>query len=461
MKKIINLLKKYKIWVIMLGIIFFLLIISSLIIIIFSDNEFKMKMESIKEESNNYNIEINYPIFSNNKINKKILKRRKKEEKDFKEKIKNETNTKNELNIDYGYTEKNNIYSFHIRTYSYIGEDNEYYRNDDMIYINANNNKELEKEDLVSDKIYEIIREDCYNFLLNNQNITLYEDSVVEEALNNLKDFALLSFSQDDLYVIIPPYKVSDSEIDINISISYIKIKDYLNDKYFSFDETEEVIVNNTNNNTNNKERNLDDFKDKKLIAITFDDGPNYNVTRWLLDELDKRNARVTFFMVGNRIPSQTDLVKEMYDRGHTVGSHSYDHKNLTKLKDDKLEEEIKSTNEIIKNITGEDVKYLRPPYGSYNSDILNSVDMTFILWNVDTEDWKSRDKDKVCENIINTAKDGNIVLLHDLYQTSVDGALCAIDALKVEGYEFVSIDEMAKIKGIELNNHTAYRYIK
>ncbi len=445
----------------MLGIIFFLLIISSLIIIIFSDNEFKMKMESIKEESNNYNIEINYPIFSNNKINKKILKRRKKEEKDFKEKIKNETNTKNELNIDYGYTEKNNIYSFHIRTYSYIGEDNEYYRNDDMIYINANNNKELEKEDLVSDKIYEIIREDCYNFLLNNQNITLYEDSVVEEALNNLKDFALLSFSQDDLYVIIPPYKVSDSEIDINISISYIKIKDYLNDKYFSFDETEEVIVNNTNNNTNNKERNLDDFKDKKLIAITFDDGPNYNVTRWLLDELDKRNARVTFFMVGNRIPSQTDLVKEMYDRGHTVGSHSYDHKNLTKLKDDKLEEEIKSTNEIIKNITGEDVKYLRPPYGSYNSDILNSVDMTFILWNVDTEDWKSRDKDKVCENIINTAKDGNIVLLHDLYQTSVDGALCAIDALKVEGYEFVSIDEMAKIKGIELNNHTAYRYIK
>lgn len=450
------LLKRYKCWILVFSLILILLIVGGIFFIINDNKNFKMTMEVIKEDNNNYNIEINYPVFNNRKVNKKIKKIINTEKNNFKEQIKKEDKIKNELNIDYGYSVKNDIYSIHLRTYSYIGKDNKYYRDDEMIYINAKNNKEVELKDLVNAKIYEVIKDDCYKYL-NNKKINLYEDSVIKEALNNLKDFALLSFSEDEMFVIIPPYKVSDSEIDLNININYNKVKDYLNKDYFTLINT----VKETVNSTVIKERNLEDFKDKKLLAITFDDGPNYKITENLLDELDKRNVKVTFFMVGNRINSQTALVKEAYDRGHTIGSHSYDHKRLTKLSSDKLKEEIDTTNEIIKNITGEDVKFLRPPYGSYNKDLLNSIDMSFILWNVDTEDWKSKDKDKVCEHIITHASDGNIILLHDLYQTSVDGALCAIDKLKTEGYEFVTIEEMAEIKGIELKTHTAYRYIK
>ena len=458
MEMVSIMIKKYRIWTIVTSLILILVLIIGILMFTLDDNKFKMDMEVIKEEKNNYNIEINYPVFNNKKVNKKVNKIIDTEKDNFKDKIKNDEETKNELNIDYGYTAKDNIYSIHIRTYSYTGVDNEYYHNDEMIYINEENNQEIKIDELINDKIYEDIKDDCYEYLNNNKTINLYEEKVLKEALDNLKDFALLSFSQDEMYVIIPPYNVSDSEIDISIKIKYNKIKNDLNSEYFSFAKDEEEKVDNT---VATKERDLKQFKDKKLLAITFDDGPNYKVTKGLLDELDKRNARVTFFMVGNRIPSQTELVKDIYTRGHTIGSHSYDHKRLTKLEDDKLKEEIETTNEIIKNITGEDVKFLRPPYGSYDKELLDKIDMTFILWNVDTEDWQSRNKDKVCENIINHASDGNIILLHDLYQTSVDGALCAIDKLKEEGYEFVNIEEMAKIKGIDLKKHTAYRYIK
>ncbi len=454
-----GLVKKYQKWTITTILILLLTIIIGIIIFQYNNNqEFKLEMEVIKETKDNYNIEINYPVLNNKGFNKKITNLITTEKNNFKQKIKDIPNTSNELRIDYDYTLKDNIYSIHLLIYSYTGQNNEYYHNDKIFYINKATNQELSLSDLVNSDIYTNIKEDCKNYLTNKK-IPLYEDNVIEQALDNLADFALLAFSEEEMFVIIPPYKVSDNEMDININIKYNKIKDDLNTKYFTFAKDEDYQV--SGPTTNNQERNLDNFKNKKLLAITFDDGPNYKVTKYLIDELEKRNARVTFFMVGNRINSQKELVKEIYEKGHTIGSHSYDHKSLTKLKENQLKQEIDTTNEIIQSITGETVKYLRPPYGNYNKDILNEIDMTFILWNVDTEDWKSKDKDKVCNHIITHANDGNIILLHDLYQTSVDGALCAIDKLKNEGYEFVTIEEMAKIKGIELKNHTAYRYIK
>ena len=231
-----------------------------------------------------------------------------------------------------------------------------------------------------------------------------------------------------------------------------------------SYSDSNNNSDNKINENINDKKETLRDeefFKDKKLLAFTFDDGPNYETTQYLLEELDKRDAKVSFFMVGERVIKQPELVKEIYEKGHTIGSHSYSHKNLLKLNDDELKKEISYTNEIIKKITNEDVKYLRPPYGSYNNDILNKIDMTFILWNVDTLDWQKKDSQKIANYIIENVKDGDIILLHDLYKTSIDGLLKALDELKKEGYAFVSIDEMIKLKNIDIKTHTAYRYLK
>lgn len=456
MENIGNFVKKYKLFIAVIGLVILILVLLVINSIV-SSKVFGMSNEAFKKEAKNYNIEVNYPVFSNKKINKKIDKIISDETNSFKKKIKNDNNV-NELNIDYGYTQKDNIYSIHIRTYSYTGDDNEYYYSDEIIYIDESTNKEMAIDNLVKDDIYDALIDSCYKALKENLNIKLYEDKTIKEALHNLKENAILTFSQDSLFVIIPPFIVSDCENDISINIDYSDVYEYLNSDYFTFDkkEMEEIKASNGSNSRDKKF-----FKDKKLLAITFDDGPNYKVTSGLLDELGKRNARVTFFLVGNRISSQISLIKRMYESGHTIASHTYDHKRLTKLEKDQIINEIDRTNELLKSITGEDVKYLRPPYGSYDKDVLEQIDMSFILWNVDTEDWKTKNAEKVCQNIIDNAEDGNIILLHDLYQTSVDGAICAIDKLQDEGYAFVSIDELISLKGIDIKTHTAYRYFR
>lgn len=200
-------------------------------------------------------------------------------------------------------------------------------------------------------------------------------------------------------------------------------------------------------------------FAGKKLVAFTFDDGPNFKVTERLLEEAAKRDAKLTFFMVGNRLEKQADLVKRVFDEGHTVGNHSFSHKNLNKLSVENYLYEIDHTNELLKNITGQDVVFLRPPYGNYTKSILSNVNMSFILWNVDTLDWKSRNAQMVYEEAIKDIEDGDVVLFHDLYETSVDGAIMAMDYLIEQGFAFVSLDEMYRLRGIPIEKNKAVRH--
>lgn len=457
MDKYIDFIKKRKLLFLGIGLIFIISILCIISSLLFRKTTFKIENEVIKENNTNYNVIINYPVFNNKKVNKKINNIIESEAKDFKEKVDNKSSS-NELTINYNYTVKDNIYSVQIRTYSYTGINNDYYNKEEMIYITSDN-KELMISDLVNDEIYKVIESKCYDYLVNNkEKYNLYEEDKLKDILSNVKDLVLLSFSENELFVIIPPYKVGNYEKDINIKIDYQELKDYVNSEYIKIEinnEVEDVY------SSDNKIRDKKFFEGKKLLAITFDDGPNYKVTNGLLDELEKRNARVSFFLVGDRAEKQGELVKKMYDKGHSIGSHSYDHKRLTKLKDEQLDIEINTTNQILKDIIGEDIKYLRPPYGSYDKNLLNKINMSFILWNVDTEDWQSRDTQKVCDSIVSHAQDGNIILLHDLYQTSVDGALCAIDILEKEDFAFVSLDEMVEYKNIDIKTNTAYRYFK
>lgn len=205
--------------------------------------------------------------------------------------------------------------------------------------------------------------------------------------------------------------------------------------------------------------RNLEQFRGKQLVAFTFDDGPNSETTNKLLDNLDKYNARVTFFVVGNRINNNTDTLKRAYDMGNQIGSHSYSHRNFFKIDEAKILEEVQNTNNVIKEVIGVEPTIIRPPYGNTNSDIKSIYNMYTILWNLDTEDWKSKDADKIVEYILNNVHDGAIILLHDIYDTSIDATLRAMEILEQEGYAFVTIDEMAQIKNVELDKNINYHY--
>lgn len=202
--------------------------------------------------------------------------------------------------------------------------------------------------------------------------------------------------------------------------------------------------------------RSLENLKDKKLIAFTFDDGPSIYTDK-LLDNLDKYNARVTFFVVGNRIDKYKDTLLREYKLGHQIGNHTYNHPNLIKLSNEDILNEIQNTNSVIKSVINDDINIIRPPYGNIDDNVKSLTNLYTILWDLDTLDWKTRNSDSVYEEIISKAHDGAIVLLHDLYETSIDGALHAMDTLQNEGYAFVTIDEMIRIKNINLDKDISY----
>lgn len=187
-----------------------------------------------------------------------------------------------------------------------------------------------------------------------------------------------------------------------------------------------------------------------KLIALTFDDGPSSSNTGRLLDGLKARGAHVTFFMTGQNAKNNPKLVKRAYEEGHQICSHTYDHALLTNLSNSEIKNEINKTNKILDDAIGYDLAYsLRPPYGGYNDRVLSTVGTPCYFWSVDTRDWESRNATAAYNMFMKYAKDGSIVLMHDLYSTTVTAALNAIDTLQKQGYEFVTVNELQIRRGV------------
>lgn len=195
---------------------------------------------------------------------------------------------------------------------------------------------------------------------------------------------------------------------------------------------------------------------EEKLVAITFDDGPGL-YTSDLIDRLNERDVKATFFIVGSNAEYYPDVIQKAAESGHQLGNHSYDHALLTSLSADEIKSEIDSTNKLLKQADGKDTHYLRPPYGEYNSDVSSAAGAPLVYWSVDTEDWKTLDSQAVYESIMNSVYDGAIILCHDIYDTSCDGAIMAIDALKADGWTFVTVEELLKRRGITAENGVMY----
>ncbi len=195
----------------------------------------------------------------------------------------------------------------------------------------------------------------------------------------------------------------------------------------------------------------------EKLIAFTFDDGPSQYTTQ-LLDGLAARGAKVTFFMQGVNASAYPSVVRRAWLEGHQICSHTYNHPNLTSLSSAGVRDQLTRTDSILDNALGFDAVYmLRPPYGSYNQSVLNIAGVPCFYWSVDTRDWESRNTEKVYQQIMRNARDGAVVLMHDIHATTIPAALRAIDSLKAQGYQFVTVSELFYRRGITLQNATMY----
>lgn len=186
----------------------------------------------------------------------------------------------------------------------------------------------------------------------------------------------------------------------------------------------------------------------EKLIAITFDDGPGA-YTAQLLDELAARDVKATFFVSGYRAANYPETLKRMVSEGHQLASHTQNHENLNTLSAAKIADEISRTQDYITAASGDNPAYIRPPYGNANKTVRAQAPSPLINWSVDPEDWKYHNADTVCSNILAGSYDGAIILVHDIYQTSVNGALAAIDKLLEQGYEFVTVRDLLLRRGI------------
>ena len=183
--------------------------------------------------------------------------------------------------------------------------------------------------------------------------------------------------------------------------------------------------------------------EDIRKIAITFDDGPHPSYTEQLLDGLKERGVHATFFVTGEHAKLHPDIIKRMHEEGHLIGNHTYSHIQLTAKNREKFKQELIDTNAVIQEITGEEVEYVRPPYGSWDKSFEKELNMFPVLWTVDPMDWCSSNVSCITKKILDKAEENDIILMHDYFDTSVTAALKAIDELQEEGYTFVTVEEI------------------
>ena len=198
--------------------------------------------------------------------------------------------------------------------------------------------------------------------------------------------------------------------------------------------------------------------KNKKVVALTFDDGPDGNTTPQALDILAKYKIKATFFVQGKNIAGNESILKRMQSEGHEVGNHSWNHPILTKLSLEDAKKQLTDTEDAITKVLGKSSKLMRPPYGAISDDIRNSLDLSFIMWNVDSLDWKSKNEAAILTEIQHQTSDGSIILMHDIHQPSVNSLPKVIEYLQGQGYSFVTVSELLNTRlkphGIYYSQH-------
>ena len=309
--------------------------------------------------------------------------------------------------------------------------------------IDTSTGEELKLEDIIkNNKMDDFLKKEME--LLNLK----YPEFIVEGIQNSGGEKVYLIKSNELLiYYYDYTYEYDYQEV-VSLTINYNEVHEFL-------DFTHLLDSEYTN------EDGYQYSKDKKTVAITFDDGPSSKYNRQFLDALAKNKAHGTFFMVGTMMQSCQKCVKDTYESGSEVASHTYNHINMTRKSIEDVNASIKKTDDLFYQITGDHIKYVRPPYGSYNKINLENVDYPLILWNLDTEDWRYKDVDHIVNYVMENVSDGSIILMHELYETSLEALEIILPKLYAEGYQVVSVGELAELKGREVLSGHAYRSLK
>ena len=285
-----------------------------------------------------------------------------------------------------------------------------------------------------------------------------FKDEKIDNKIKNYIDDAITNFKYNASNY---SYMYLDYDYDTNDEIIFYK---YLNiNNKISMDSivfnikdnniTIKEVVNDTSNN--NYQSDYIDVN-KKMVALTFDDGPNYNTSK-ILEILNKYNVRATFFVLGSKINHNKKIIKTMDKYGMEIGNHTYSHKLMTGMSNIDIIREVEDTSNLIYSVIGKYPELVRPSYGSFNKKIKESINMPIIIWNIDTLDWKSHNSNKIVSRVMNKVSDGDIILMHDIYSATVKAVDILVPKLISEGYQLVSVSELFYYKNINLENGKVY----
>lgn len=184
------------------------------------------------------------------------------------------------------------------------------------------------------------------------------------------------------------------------------------------------------------------------MLALTFDDGPYASVGNRIMDCLEAHQGRATFFMVGNRVASYADEVRRMKQNGHEAANHTQEHRYLKGLSKEQVTAQVEGCNQSIEAVTGDRPALMRLPGGLYNSTVLEAIQQSVIMWNIDTRDWKTRNADSTVQAVLGKVQDGDIVLMHELYESTAAAVEQLVPALAGQGYQLVTVSELASFRG-------------
>lgn len=265
----------------------------------------------------------------------------------------------------------------------------------------------------------------------NNHNIDNYLNNYLNKYTNNYDylfvDYDLTNNNNLTIYI----YKETNNIVTTN-------------KKQFIINNS--IKVSKTTSNTTYDFLNNKLINKNKLIALTFDDGPNHNTIN-ILNILEKYNIKATFFILGTNIKGNEKIIKRMNNLGMEIGNHMYSHTITTRLSNKKILEEINKTDKLIYDITKKYPTLIRPSYGIYNKKFQKIINRPIILWNIDTLDWKYHNSENIAKKVFKGINKGNIVLMHDIYNATANSLEIIIPKLLNEGYKFVTISELLSIE--------------
>lgn len=309
--------------------------------------------------------------------------------------------------------------------------------------------------------IIDIDREEIVNKEINNNDIKIsfpyFDNGIIDGYISDYLDNYM-----DNKGIIDYDYDVIDNKY-------YIEFYKYFYDTGIYTTSRDNFIVDIDNNSIERTTISVFDYdiitnkkvdSNDKLVSLTFDDGPNYNTNK-ILEVLNKYNVKATFFVLGSKISGNEYILEKEYTSGMEIGNHTFNHLLLTKYKDDVITREIEDTSNKVFEITGGYPKLLRPSYGAYNDRIKKISNMPIILWDIDTLDWKYHNSKRIANKVINNVKDGDIILMHDIYSATGNSLNIIIPELLSRGYTFVTIPELFYYKGITLEEGKVYRYVR